>query len=197
MHYRLNFTTTTADRLKLRKFRRYTWLVYCLIFATTATLLFRTGYGYHQMYSNLKSYQSSLRSELAEIQPRVTYLERLIDKRNQLNEQFDFYNQVDRKPAVLAARIGKITKTLPNQVILDQIRFDVDSDPRGQIEPGFTVDGHLNILSDRQNIQVVDTYRSVLTDDLLWYGFDAISLRNNHIYKDLENLKLIFSLGLN
>ena len=61
MQYRLNFTTTTADRMRYRKIRRFTFLCYMIILLATITFSGKS------FLNNVKSKGSYLKNKLLKI----------------------------------------------------------------------------------------------------------------------------------
>lgn len=195
MRYQLNFMSTAADRQKRRKIRRYTSVLYLLIWGFSAFVLFQV-YSTQLFMANVyKSRTTKMERKISNIEPRILFLERKITERNRLRQQASLYVQENNRPAVWMARLADLAQLLPADLILTKIAYNFKKKSASK-KPEILVDGYMIIEGEEQDIFAVDNLRAALAESLPNnFTYSKLLVENNHVYKEKDKLKLVFTLG--
>lgn len=193
MVYELNFLSKAADRQKRKRVRRLTAIIYVAVWLFSGYVLLQVYMTQKYMANVYQSRVSSVEKEIAQIEPRTLFLEKKIARRNQLRKQAPLYVQSYNRPSSWYARLLDITKLLPYDLILTKIAYH-PTDKKNS--PEITIDGYMIIQSDKQDIFMVDQLRAALEESLPTKSlYSKLRIENNKIYKEKDNLKLVFTVG--
>jgi len=200
MEFQLNFLSTTADQRVKRHLKRFTLLVYILIFGVTLFVIYRTHESQSYMATVFEELNSGIEGKISNVEPRMLFLERKIGVRNRLRKQIDLFLQPEKRPSVWRKTLVDITKSLPPDLIITKIFTKPEQKTKKKAKkggPDLTIEGYTYIEGGNRDILSVDNFRSNLLFSLpISTNYSDIKVENNRIYKEEDRLKLVFSLGL-
>ncbi len=199
MEYQLNFLSSTADERVKRHLKRFSFLLYIIIFGATMFILIRTHESQTYMAHVFEGLNADIEGKISSVEPRMLFLERKIGIRNRLRKESDIFLQPNSRPAVWRKILIDITKALPPDLVITKIF--TKPVPKGkkkkQTGPDLTIEGYTYIEGGNRDILSVDNFRGNLLFSLpLSTLYSDIKVENNRIYKEEDRLKLVFSLGL-
>ena len=199
MEFQLNFLSTTADERVKRHLKRFTFLVYFIIFGATLFVLYRTHQSQTYMAEVFEGLNTGIEGKISSVEPRMLFLERKIGVRNRLRKQSLLFLQPRNRPAVWRKTLVDITKALPPDLVITNIFTKVEK--KGKKKkiggPDLTIEGFTYIEGGNRDILSVDNFRSNLLFSLpISNNYSDIKVENNRIHKEEDRLKLVFSLGL-
>ncbi len=178
--------------------KRFTLVIYLIIFGATLTVLFRTHQSQTYMAEVFEGLNMDIEGKISSVEPRMLFLERKIGVRNRLRRQSDLFLQPKTRPSVWRKMLIDITKALPPDLVITRIfsRPQNKSKKKG-VGPSLTIEGHTYIEGSDRDILSVDNFRGNLLFSLpISTNYSDIKVENNRIYKEDDRLKLVFSLGL-
>ena len=199
MEYQLNFLSSTADERVRRHLKRFSFLLYVIIFGATIFILVRTHESQAYMAQVFEGLNSDIEGKISSVEPRMLFLERKIGVRNRLRKESDVFLQPKARPAVWRKILIDITKALPPDLVITKIssKPEVISNKKKDSGPDLTIEGYTYIEGGIRDILSVDNFRGNLLFSLpLSTLYSDIKVENNRIYKEEDQLKLVFSLGL-
>ncbi len=199
MEYQLNFLSSTADERVRRHLKRFSFLLYVIIFGATIFILVRTHESQAYMAQVFEGLNSDIEGKISSVEPRMLFLERKIGVRNRLRKESDVFLQPKARPAVWRKILIDITKALPPDLVITKIssKPEVISNKKKDSGPDLTIEGYTYIEGGNRDILSVDNFRGNLLFSLpLSTLYSDIKVENNRIYKEEDQLKLVFSLGL-
>jgi len=199
MELQLNFLSTTADERVRRHLKRFSLLLYVIIFSATLFILFRTHESQTYMAQVFEGLNADIEGKISSVEPRMLFLERKIGVRNRLRKQAILFLQPKARPSVWRKTLIDITKALPPDLVITKIFSKPETKNRNQkgVTPALTIEGYTYIEGSNRDILSVDNFRSNLLFSLpISTNFSDIKVENNRIYKEEDRLKLVFSLGL-
>ncbi|MBC8377313.1 MAG: hypothetical protein H8E26_14825 [FCB group bacterium] len=198
MEFQLNFLSSTADERVKRHLKRFSFLLYVIIFGATIFILVRTHESQAYMAQVFEGLNSDIEGKISSVEPRMLFLERKIGVRNRLRKESDIFLQPKSRPAVWRKILIDITKALPPDLVITKIfsRAEVKANKK-KTGPDLTIEGYTYIEGGNRDILSVDNFRGNLLFSLpLSTLYSDIKVENNRIYKEEDRLKLVFSLGL-
>ncbi len=199
MEYQLNFLASTADERVKRHLKRFSFLLYMIIFGATIFILVRTHESQTYMAHVFEGLNQDIEGKISSVEPRMLFLERKIGVRNRLRKESDVFLQPTARPAVWRKILIDITTALPPDLVITKIftRPEGQGNKKKQDGPALTIEGYTYIEGGNRDILSVDNFRSNLLFSLpLSTLYADIKVENNRIYKEEDQLKLVFSLGL-
>ena len=199
MELQLNFLSSTADERVKRHMKRFSFLLYVIIFGATLFILLRTHESQAYMAHVFEGLNADIEGKISSVEPRMLFLERKIGVRNRLRKQSDIFLQPQSRPSVWRKMLIDITKALPPDLVITKIhsKTAVQAKNKKVVTPDLTIDGYTYIEGGNRDILSVDNFRSNLLFSLpISTLYSDIKVENNRIYKEEDKLKLVFSLGL-
>jgi len=199
MEYQLNFLSSTADERVKRHLKRFSFLIYMIIFGATIFILVRTHESQTYMAHVFEGLNADIEGKISSVEPRMLFLERKIGARNRLRKESDIFLQPRARPAVWRKMLIDITKALPPDLVITKIssRPDTKSKKKKEGSPNVTIEGYTYIEGGNRDILSVDNFRGNLLFSLpISTLYSEIKVENNRIYKEEDRLKLVFALGL-
>ncbi|MBC8191401.1 MAG: hypothetical protein ISR87_05005 [Candidatus Marinimicrobia bacterium] len=199
MEYQLNFLSSTADERVRRHLKRFSFLLYVIIFGATIFILVRTHESQAYMAQVFEGLNSDIEGKISSVEPRMLFLERKIGVRNRLRKESDVFLQPSARPSVWRKILIDITKALPPDLVITKIfsKAEVKTNKKKDTGPDLTIEGYTYIEGGNRDILSVDNFRGNLLFSLpLSTLYSDIKVENNRIYKEEDRLKLVFSLGL-
>ncbi len=199
MEYQLNFLSTTADERIKRHMKRFSFLLYIIVFGATLFILFRTHESQTYMAQVFEGLNADIEGKISSVEPRMLFLERKIGVRNRLRKQSDIFLQPRNRPSIWRKMLIDITNALPPDLVITKIfsRSDGSTKKKKGDGPALTIEGYTYIEGSNRDILSVDNFRGNLLFSLpLSTIYSDIKVENNRIYKEEDRLKLVFSLGL-
>jgi len=199
MGYQLNFLSSTADERVKRHLKRFSLLLYAIIFGATIFILVRTHESQAYMAQVFEGLNSDIEGKISSVEPRMLFLERKIGARNRLRKESDVFLQPQARPSVWRKILIDITKALPPDLVITKIFSKTNTKPKNKkaTGPDLTIEGYTYIEGGNRDILSVDNFRGNLLFSLpLSTLYSDIKVENNRIYKEEDRLKLVFSLGL-
>jgi len=199
MEYQLNFLSSTADERVKRHLKRFSLLLYAIIFGATIFILVRTHESQAYMAQVFEGLNSDIEGKISSVEPRMLFLERKIGARNRLRKESDVFLQPQARPSVWRKILIDITKALPPDLVITKIFSKTNTKPKNKkaTGPDLTIEGYTYIEGGNRDILSVDNFRGNLLFSLpLSTLYSDIKVENNRIYKEEDRLKLVFSLGL-
>jgi len=200
MEYQLNFLSSTADERVKRHLKRFSFLVYVIIFGATIFILVRTHESQAYMAQVFEGLNNDIEGKISSVEPRMLFLERKIGNRNRLRRDSDIFLQPQKRPAVWRKMLIDINKALPPDLVITKIysRVETKANKKKKVKgPDFMIEGYTYIEGGNRDILSVDNFRSNLLFSLpISTLYSEIKVENNRIYKEEDQLKLIFALGL-
>ena len=118
MDFQLNFLSTTADQRVKRHLKRFSLLLYLLIFGTTMFVIYRTHQSQAYMAVVFEELNAAIEGKISSVEPRMLFLERKIGVRNRLRKQTKLFLQSEKRPSVWRKTLVDITKALPPDLII-------------------------------------------------------------------------------
>ncbi|MBT3227552.1 MAG: hypothetical protein HOD43_02120 [Candidatus Marinimicrobia bacterium] len=199
MEYQLNFLSSTADERVKRHLKRFSFLLYLIIFGATIFILVRTHESQTYMAHVFEGLNADIEGKISSVEPRMLFLERKIGVRNRLRKESDIFLQHRNRPAVWRKMLVDITNALPPDLVITKLYSKAA--PKGKKKqqggPDLTIEGYTYIEGGNRDILSVDNFRGNLLFSLpLSTLYSDIKVENNRIYKEEDRLKLVFSLGL-
>ncbi len=199
MEYQLNFLSTTADERVKKHLKRFSLLVYFIIFGVTLFILFRTHESQTYMAQVFEGLNADIEGKITSVEPRMLFLERKIGVRNRLRKLSDVFLQPKARPSIWRKMLVDITTALPPDLVITKIFSNPE--PQGKKKaantPDLTIEGYTYIEGNNRDILSVDNFRGNLLFSLpIAELYPTIKVENNRIYKEEDRLKLVFSLGL-
>ncbi len=199
MEYQLNFLSTTADERVKKHLKRFSLLVYFIIFGVTLFILFRTHESQTYMAQVFEGLNADIEGKITSVEPRMLFLERKIGVRNRLRKLSDVFLQPKARPSIWRKMLVDITTALPPDLVITKIFSNPE--PQGKKKaantPDLTIEGYTYIEGNNRDILSVDNFRGNLLFSLpISELYPTIKVENNRIYKEEDRLKLVFSLGL-
>ena len=198
MEFQLNFLSSTADERVKRHLKRFSFLLYVIIFGATIFILVRTHESQAYMAQVFEGLNSDIEGKISSVEPRMLFLERKIGVRNRLKKESDIFLQPRTRPAVWRKILIDITKALPPDLVITKIfsKADLKANKKNS-GPNLIIEGYTYIEGGNRDILSVDNFRGNLLFSLpLSTLYSDIKVENNRIYKEEDRLKLVFSLGL-
>ncbi len=199
MELQLNFLSTTADERVKRHLKRFTFLLYVIIFGATLFILFRTHESQTYMAQVFEGLNADIEGKISSVEPRMLFLERKIGVRNRLRKQSEIFLQPKARPSVWRKTLIDITKALPPDLVITKVfsKPETKNKNKKSSGPSLTIEGYTYIEGSNRDILSVDNFRSNLLFSLpISTNYSDIKVENNRIYKEEDRLKLVFSLGL-
>ncbi|MCF7826235.1 MAG: hypothetical protein K9M55_09675 [Candidatus Marinimicrobia bacterium] len=199
MEFQLNFLASTADERVKRHLKRFSFLIYLIIFGATVFILVRTHQSQTYMAHVFEGMNADIEGKISSVEPRMLFLERKIGQRNRLRKESDTFLQPRTRPAVWRKILIDITKALPPDLVITKIYTKPKPTKRNQKDegPDLTIEGYTYIEGGNRDILSVDNFRGNLLFSLpLSTLYSDIKVENNRIYKEEDQLKLVFALGL-
>jgi hypothetical protein len=199
MEYQLNFLSSTADERVKRHLKRFSLLLYAIIFGATIFILVRTHESQAYMAQVFEGLNSDIEGKISSVEPRMLFLERKIGVRNRLRKESDVFLQPTNRPAVWRKILIDITKALPPDLVITNIfsKAETNNKKKKDEGPDLTIEGYTYIEGGNRDILSVDNFRGNLLFSLpISTLYSDIKVENNRIYKEEDRLKLVFSLGL-
>ncbi|MFQ6675712.1 MAG: hypothetical protein ACE5LH_05135 [Fidelibacterota bacterium] len=195
MRYRLNFSRSSVDKHKRHAIRRYTGLTYLLVLLFSGYVLFQIYTTQRFMAGVYQERVEQIEKRIGQIEPRALFLEKMIAQKNRLGNLASLYVQENTRPSVWYARLFDLARLLPPELVVSRITFAPASGPGGA-GPELTVDGQMIIKGGEQNVFAVDDFRAALAESIpSTFTYPRLKVEKNRIFKEEDNLKLIFSLG--
>ncbi|NQV49486.1 MAG: hypothetical protein HQ507_03260 [Candidatus Marinimicrobia bacterium] len=199
MEYQLNFLSTTADERVKKHLKRFSLLIYFIIFGVTLFILFRTHESQTYMAQVFEGLNADIEGKITSVEPRMLFLERKIGVRNRLRKLSDVFLQPKARPSIWRKMLVDITTALPPDLVITKIFSNPE--PQGKKKapntPDLTIEGYTYIEGNNRDILSVDNFRGNLLFSLpISELYPTIKVENNSIYKEEDRLKLVFSLGL-
>lgn len=198
MEYQLNFLSSTADERVRRHLKRFSFLVYMIIFGATIFILLRTHESQQYMAQVFEGLNADIEGKISSVEPRMLFLERKIGVRNRLRKESDIFLQPKKRPAVWRKLLVDVTKALPPDLVITKIftRAETKGNKKKPAGPNVTIEGYTYIEGGNRDILSVDNFRSNLLFSLpISTIYSEIKVENNRIYKEEDRLKLVFALG--
>jgi len=201
MEYQLNFLSTTADRRTRLRMRNFTAVLYLIIFFATAYVMFQIYATQKYMADVYELRVKEVESRIANVEPRMLFLERKIGIRNRLRNQTDLFLQPANRPSVWRQTLIDIAEALPPELAITKIQsFRHKKSARNQknqeSQPDLLIEGYTYLQGGNRDILSVDNFRAALLYSLpISQNYPEIKVENNRIFKEDENLKLVFALG--
>jgi len=199
MEFQLNFLASTADERVKRHLKRFSFLIYLIIFGATIFILVRTHESQTYMAHVFEGMNADIEGKISSVEPRMLFLERKIGQRNRLRKESDTFLQPRTRPAVWRKILIDITKALPPDLVITKIYTKPKPTKRNQKDdgPDLTIEGYTYIEGGNRDILSVDNFRGNLLFSLpISTLYSDIKVENNRIYKEEDQLKLVFALGL-
>ncbi len=199
MEYQLNFLSTTADERVKKHLKRFTLLLYLIVFSVTLFILYRTHESQTYMAQVFEGLNADIEGKITSVEPRMLFLERKIGIRNRLRKQSDVFLQPRARPSIWRKMLVDITTALPPDLVITKIfsNPEVESKKKTPNVPDLTIEGYTYIEGNTRDILSVDNFRGNLLFSLpISEIYSTIKVENNRIYKEEDRLKLVFSLGL-
>jgi len=198
MEYQLNFLSSTADERVKRHLKRFSLLLYAIIFGVTIFILVRTHESQTYMAHVFEGLNADIEGKISSVEPRMLFLERKIGVRNRLRKDSDIFLQPEKRPAVWRKMLIDITKALPPDLVITKVFSKAETKGKKKAEgPDVSIEGYTYIEGGNRDILSVDNFRSNLLFSLpISTLYSEIKVENNRIYKEEDRLKLIFALGL-
>lgn len=140
-------------------------------------------------------------SNVLKTQPDLLYLNKLVGQRNKLKSRLSLFVQEKHRPSIWKARLYDIASMLPSDLVLSEIQFkphneSEETKKKDQDVPEITIDGFMVFKNETQDIYSVDEFKDKLVlSSTTEPVYSKIDVTKNRIYKDDDELKLIFSLG--
>ncbi len=192
--FQLNFLNTTADEQKRTRVRRYTTLAYLALVVFTASI----GYNMYSTQSYVSGivveHNQKVSEKISEIEPVVLFLEQQIQQRNKELKHAETYLQSGSRPSVWQSRLAVISDVVPTDILLSRIEYSSLDKKAG--DPHLILDGQLVIRDNEEDIYAVDNLREELEKHPVFsHQFSTVQIENNHVYKEKDDLKLLFTLG--
>ena len=195
MRYRLNFSSPAVDKRKRTLIRRITGGFYLLLWIFSAYVLFQVYSTGRFMANTFQAKISKIEKKISNIEPRALFLEREISERNRLGKQASLYIQEEKRPSVWYARLFELAGLLPPDLVLTKIAY-LPPEKQDDKKPEITLDGFTVLRGNEQDVFAVDDFRSALSESLpTTFTYSKLLVDRNRIYKEKDNLKLVFSLG--
>jgi len=200
VEFQLNFLSTTADRRTRLRLRNFTALIYLFIFLGTLYVMYQIYATQKYMADVYELRVHEVERRIASVEPRMLFLERKIGIRNRLRNQTDLYLQPANRPSVWKQTLVDIAKALPWELAITKIQLikpvrNKKKKKKGE-QPLVVVEGYTYLEEGNRDILSVDNFKSQLMYSLpISENFSEIKVDENRIYKEDENLKLIFGLG--
>jgi Na+-transporting NADH:ubiquinone oxidoreductase subunit NqrB len=91
MEYQLNFLSSTADERVKRHLKRFSFLLYLIIFGATIFILVRTHESQTYMAHVFEGLNADIEGKISSVEPRMLFLERKIGVRNRLRKESDIF----------------------------------------------------------------------------------------------------------
>jgi len=208
MKYQLNFLSTAAFRRKQEHRKQFIFAIVAIIWVFSGVILTNIYNSIKYKTAVYESKFSEVEGNIVNIQPELWYLNRLVEDRNKLKKYLPLYLQDKSRPSVWQSRLYDIADLLPTDLVLSRIEFkpfeeEKDAKKNGKKPalkkediPEITVDGFMLFKNESQDIYSVEDYRNKLLESTTTEPtYSRIDVMNNRIYKDDDELKLIFSLG--
>lgn len=195
MQYVLNFLSSAPSEQTKGRIQFASFLVYTGIWILTVLSLFQ--FYKNQSYINKVHYNqlSAIEARMSDIEPYLLILEKKTDVRNSLLINSSLYTQEAYRPKVWYARLDEFVRTIPPDLIITRIFFNAGNNNHLK-QPEITIDGYMDIKRGDQNIYNLDTLVVHLMENPTTnFSYSRIAIENNSVYKDEEELKLIFRLG--
>ncbi len=200
MEFQLNFLSKTADERVRKHLKRFSLLIYLLIFGATLFILYRTHQSQAYMAEVFEELNSGIEGKISSVEPRMLFLERKIGVRNRLRKQSEIFLQPKTRPSVWRKTLVDITKALPPDLVITKIFSISDGKTKKKskvVGPDLTIEGYTYIEGSNRDILSVDNFRGNLLFSLpISTNYSDIKVENNRIYKEDDRLKLVFSIGL-
>ncbi|NQV29877.1 MAG: hypothetical protein HQ508_03225 [Candidatus Marinimicrobia bacterium] len=199
MEYQLNFLSSTADERVKKHLKRFTLLLYFIIFGVTLFILFRTHESQTYMAQVFEGLNADIEGKITSVEPRMLFLERKIGVRNRMRKQSDIFLQPKARPSIWRKMLIDITTALPPDLVITKIfsNPEAQAKKKGANTPDLTIEGYTYIEGNNRDILSVDNFRGNLLFSLpISTIYPNIKVENNRIYKEEDRLKLVFSLGL-
>ena len=199
MELQLNFLASTADQRVKRHLKRFTILIYVIIFSATLFVLFRTHESQSYMSEVFEDLNSDIEGKISNVEPRMQFLERKIGARNRLRRQAEIFLQPHTRPSVWRKIMIDITNALPPDLVLTNIfsKPETKNKNKKNAGPDLTIEGFTYIEGSNRDILSVDNFRGDLLNSLpISELYSEVKVENNRIHKEDDRLKLVFSLGL-
>ena len=200
MELQLNFLSSTADERVKRHLKRFTLLLYVIVFSATLFILYRTHESQTYMAQVFEGLNSDIEGKISSVEPRMLFLERKIGVRNRLRKQANLFLQPKARPSVWRKTLIDIANALPPDLVITKIFSKPDNKTKKAKKgegPTLTIEGYTYIEGSNRDILSVDNFRSNLLFSFpISENFSDIKVENNRIYKEEDRLKLVFSLGL-
>lgn len=198
MELQLNFLSSTADKRVKRHIKNFSLLIYIIIFTASLFVIYRTHQSQMYMADVFENLNADIESKIANVEPRMLFLERKIGVRNRLRRQSDLFLQPKTRPSVWRKTLIDITNALPPDLVITKI-FSKPTTGKNKNKKGptLTIEGFTYIEGSNRDILSVDNFRSNLLFSLpISELYSDIKVEDNRIYKEDERLKLIFTLGI-
>lgn len=198
MELQLNFLSSTADKRVKRHIKNFSLLIYIIIFVASLFVIYRTHQSQMYMADVFENLNQDIESKIANVEPRMLFLERKIGVRNRLRRQSDLFLQPKTRPSVWRKTLIDITNALPPDLVITKI-FSKPTTGKNKNKQGptLTIEGFTYIEGSNRDILSVDNFRSNLLFSLpISELYSDIKVEDNRIYKEDERLKLIFTLGI-
>ena len=155
----LNFLTTTADKRVKLHLKRFSLLIYLIIFVSTLAVLYRTHQSQAYMAEVFEDLNQGIEGKISSVEPRMLFLERKIGVRNRLRRQSDLFLQPKSRPSVWKKTLVDITKALPPDLVITRIFSRPESKSKKKTEgPLLTIEGHTYIEGSNRDILSVDNF---------------------------------------
>ena len=198
MELQLNFLSSTADKRVKRHIKNFSLLIYIIIFASSLFVIYRTHQSQMYMADVFENLNADIESKIANVEPRMLFLERKIGVRNRLRRQSDLFLQPKTRPSVWRKTLIDITNALPPDLVITKIYSKPTTGKnKNKKGPSLTIEGFTYIEGSNRDILSVDNFRSNLLFSLpISQLYSDIKVEDNRIYKEDERLKLIFTLGI-
>ncbi|MCF7808068.1 MAG: hypothetical protein K9M49_06640 [Candidatus Marinimicrobia bacterium] len=198
MELQLNFLSSTADRRVKRHIKNFSLLIYIIIFSASLFVIYRTHQSQTYMADVFESLNADIESKIANVEPRMLFLERKIGVRNRLRRQSDLFLQPRTRPSVWRKTLIDITNALPPDLVITKIfSKPTTGKNKNKTGPTLTIEGFTYIEGSNRDILSVDNFRSNLLFSLpISTLYSDIKVDDNRIYKEDDRLKLIFTLGI-
>jgi len=198
MELQLNFLSSTADKRVKRHIKNFSLLIYIIIFTASLFVIYRTHQSQMYMADVFENLNADIESKIANVEPRMLFLERKIGVRNRLRRQSDLFLQPKTRPSVWRKTLIDITNALPPDLVITKIYSrPTTGKNKNKKGPALTIEGFTYIEGSNRDILSVDNFRSNLLFSLpISTLYSDIKVEDNRIYKEDERLKLIFTLGI-
>jgi hypothetical protein len=157
MELQLNFLSSTADKRVKQHIKNFSLLIYVIIFTASLFVIYRTHQSQMYMADVFENLNADIESKIANVEPRMLFLERKIGVRNRLRRQSDLFLQPKTRPSVWRKTLIDITNALPPDLVITKIfSKPTTGKNKNKMGPALTIEGFTYIEGSNRDILSVD-----------------------------------------